>query len=114
MSAIRDVNPPQNPAGNEGIKPLFEHAFASIERLSEIVESVNTNLESALPDLVSKIRVYLPQQNTFSTLFKPIRTNIIDAHLQLNAILNSEYKGKDLDVVRLKSKEELNVVFDAM
>lgn len=106
MSAIRD--------GNEGIKPLFEHAFASIERLAEIVESVNNNLESALSDLVSKIRVYLPQQNTFSTLFKPIKANIIDAHLQLNAILNSEYKGKDLDVVQLKTTEELNVFFDAM
>eukprot|EP00210_Caulerpa_lentillifera_P003273 g3124.t1 len=114
VSALRDSNVAQSGTVGEGRRSLFEHAFASVERLSEIVELVNENLESTLPNLVSKIKLYLPQQSTFSTLFRPMKANIIDAHLQLKAILNSDYKGTDLTAIQLKTKEQLHVILEAM
>lgn len=107
VSALRGGNP-------TGTRPLRHHAFASPERLAEIVDKVNDTLDASLPDIVQRMRRYLPQQGTFHTLYKPIKANILDAHAQVDAIVESEYSDTDVQRIKLRSKDELISLLDKL
>lgn len=99
---------------SEGGKRLPEHAFASPERLADIVREVNHGLDVDLPEIVQKMRTYLPRQGTFSTLYKPIKANIIDAHAQISAILERQYHPAERQSIPLKPKDDLVEFMDAL
>jgi hypothetical protein len=69
---------------NPGLnKPFREQAFSSPERLVDMVAKVNEGLAGPLPQVVAKMRLYLPSPNTRAILFKPIKSNIAEAHGQV-------------------------------
>ncbi len=49
----------------------------------EMVAKVNEGLRGPLPQVVAKMRLYLPSPNTRAILFKPIKSNIAEAHGQV-------------------------------
>jgi hypothetical protein len=48
-----------------------------------MVAKVNEGLAGALPGVVAQMRLYLPSPNTRAILFKPIKSNIAEAHGQV-------------------------------
>jgi hypothetical protein len=74
-------------------------AFASVQRLSDMVARVRAALREALPRAVEKMKLYLNNPATHAILFKPIKSNIAEAHGQARLYLinqGSKAKGQVL------------------
>ncbi len=89
-------------------------AFASVERLQQVVGKVNDALHTQLPPLVAKMRLYLPEPSTRAVLFKPIKSNIAEAHAQIAALLEAEYTTEEAGEVGLLDPGQLGGVLDAL
>ena len=70
---------------------VFVQAFASPERLQEMVQKVQRAMQEPLPKAVDKMKLYLNNPSTHSILFKPIKSNIAEAHAQIAALIDAEY-----------------------
>jgi hypothetical protein len=89
-------------------------AFASAERLAEVVMSVKEGLAGSLPAAVGKMKLYLPNPATQGILFKPIKSNIAEAHGQIAGLLEGEYSAEEAAVVGLLGPAELAAQLDAL
>lgn len=89
-------------------------AFASPAKLAEVVSRVNEALAGPLPQAVSRMRLYLPNPGTHAILFKPVKSNLIEAHNQVAALLQAEYGPDEAATVQLKSVSDLTTLLEAM
>lgn len=86
---------------------LVLQAFATPERLAEMVQKVQTAMQSVLPKVVSKMKLYLNNPSTHSILFKPIKSNIAEAHAQIAALLEAEYTQQEVQSIQLTTPSAL-------
>jgi hypothetical protein len=70
-------------------------AFGAPAKLSELVSGVNTAMTDRLPPTVAKTRLYLPNPATRAILFRPIKSNIAEAHGQVAQLLEAEYSPEE-------------------
>ena len=87
-------------------RDLSVQAFAKPERLAEMVSKVKEALQSALPKAVKKMKLYLTNAGTHGILFRPIKSNIAEAHGQIASLLDGEYNLEDADLVQLSPPPE--------
>ena len=64
--------------------PSLPQAFAAPDRVAELVGRVREALGAALPEAVGAMRLYLPNPATHAILFKPIKSNVAEAHGQVS------------------------------
>ena len=95
-------------------KALKDHAFATPSKLIEIVTTVNNALEDTLPQAIGKMKKYLDSPNTHAVLFKPIKSNIAEAHGQIAHILESEYDAETIEMVPLMPPPKLMGILDSL
>ena len=100
--------------GSGGGRSIREQAFAAPDRLAELAAKVNDALGDALPTAAAKTRLYLGNPGTREILFKPIKSNVAEAHAQVGALLEAEYTAEEAASVGLKSPPELAKVLDAL
>lgn len=100
--------------GTEMVKPLREQAFASTERLQEVITAVSTALKTTVPDTIKKMKIYLPDPSTQVMLLQPIKSNIIEAHGQIERLLESEYTVDEAKSIGLLDSGELSVLLDSL
>lgn len=89
-------------------------AFASPQRLAEMVAKVRTALAGPLPDSVAKMKLYLNNPATHAVLFKPIKSNIAEAHAQIAALLEAEYTPEEGAAAGLTPPGQLAALLDAL
>ncbi|KAE8689175.1 Sec34-like family protein isoform 4 [Hibiscus syriacus] len=91
-------------------KPLKEQAFATPEKVAELVQKVNSAIQQELPQVLAKMKLYLQNPSTRTILFKPIKINIVEAHIQVQSLLKSEYSSEEkltinmLDILELEAQ----------
>ena len=85
----------------------FLQAFASPERLKEMVQKVQSAMQTSLPKAISKMKLYLNNPSTHSVLFKPIKSNIAEAHAQIAALLEAEYTQQEVQSIQLTTPSTL-------
>ncbi|EYU28295.1 hypothetical protein MIMGU_mgv1a001928mg [Erythranthe guttata] len=89
-------------------KPLKDQAFATPEKVAELVHK-------ELPRVMTKMKLYLQNPATRAILFKPIKTNIVEAHVQVQSLLKSEYSPEDIQsVVDTISIQDLQAQLDSL
>nr|XP_029124233.1 conserved oligomeric Golgi complex subunit 3 isoform X2 [Elaeis guineensis] len=88
-------------------KPLKNQAFAAPDKVAELVQKVGTAIEQELPNVITKMKLYLRNPSTRMILFKPIKTNIVEAHLQLQKLLKSEYSAEEMQRIGLVPIQDL-------
>ncbi|XP_042035952.1 conserved oligomeric Golgi complex subunit 3-like [Salvia splendens] len=93
-------------------KPLKDQAFATPEKISELVQKVGSSIKQELPGVAGKMKLYLQNPTTRSILFKPIRTNIVEAHTQVLNLLKAEYSPEDMQNVNMVSIHDLQAQLD--
>lgn len=64
-------------------------AFAAPDKLASMVALVNAGLDGPLPQAVSRMRLYLPNPSTHAILFKPVKSNLVEAHAQVTQLLQA-------------------------
>jgi len=104
------VSGPQPPK----TKPLREQAFAAPERLVEMVAKVRGALASDLPQAIKRMQLYLSNPATHKVLYRPIKSNIVEAHGQIQALLDSDYTGEEAAAIALPTPLELKNVLDGI
>ncbi|XP_023539647.1 conserved oligomeric Golgi complex subunit 3 [Cucurbita pepo subsp. pepo] len=77
-------------------KPLRDQAFATPEKVVELVQKVNAAIQQQLPMVMEKMKLYLQNPTTRMILFNPIKVNIVEAHLQVQNLLKAEYSSEEI------------------
>ncbi|KAL7133315.1 hypothetical protein ABFS83_12G132400 [Erythranthe nasuta] len=96
-------------------KPLKDQAFATPEKVAELVHKVGSAIQQELPRVMAKMKLYLQNPATRAILFKPIKTNIVEAHVQVQSLLKSEYSPEDIQsVVDTISIQDLQAQLDSL
>ena len=72
-----------------------------------MVQKVQKAMQDPLPKAVSKMKLYLNNPATHSILFKPIKSNIAEAHAQIAALLEAEYTQQEVQSIQLTSPSVL-------
>ncbi|KAG1366679.1 putative conserved oligomeric Golgi complex subunit 3 [Cocos nucifera] len=93
-------------------KPLKNQAFAAPDKVAELVQKVGTAIEQELPEVITKMKLYLRNPSTRMILFKPIKTNIVEAHLQLQTLLKSEYSAEEMQLIGMVPIPDLQARLD--
>ncbi|KAF5726117.1 Sec34-like family protein isoform 1 [Tripterygium wilfordii] len=95
-------------------KPLKDQAFATPDKVAELVQKVNTAIQEELPQVMSKMKLYLQNPSTRIILFKPIKTNIVEAHIQVQSLLKAEYSLEDQRTINMVSIQDLQTQLDSL
>ncbi|XP_072997386.1 conserved oligomeric Golgi complex subunit 3 [Typha latifolia] len=95
-------------------KPLKNQAFAAPEKVAELVQKVASALQEDLPKVMAKLKLYLQNPSTRMILFKPIKTNIVEAHVQLQLLLKSEYSAEEIQSIGMPSIQDLQAQLDGL
>ncbi|KAJ1295307.1 hypothetical protein BS78_01G214000 [Paspalum vaginatum] len=95
-------------------KPLKDQAFASPDKVAELVQKVSTAIQQDLPNVMAKMRLYLQNPSTRMILFKPIKTNIVEAHIQLQSLLKSEYSTHEMQSIGMLPIPDLQSQLDGL
>ncbi|TYH66158.1 hypothetical protein ES332_D06G104100v1 [Gossypium tomentosum] len=93
-------------------KPLKEQAFAAPEKVAELVQKVNSAIQQELPLVIAKMKLYLQNPSTRTILFKPIKTNIVEAHIQVQSLLKTEYSPDEKSTINMVNIQELEAQLD--
>jgi hypothetical protein len=75
---------------------------------------VRDAIEQELPKVMAKMKLYLQNPSTRMILFKPIKTNIVEAHVQLQKLLNSEYSAEEIQSMGILSIQNLQSQLDSL
>ncbi|XP_006660180.1 conserved oligomeric Golgi complex subunit 3 isoform X1 [Oryza brachyantha] len=95
-------------------KPLKTQAFASSDKVAELVQKVGAAIQQDLPKVMTMMRLYLQNPSTRLILFKPIKTNIVEAHIQLHSLLKSEYTADEIQSIGMLPVGDLQSQLDAL
>ena len=95
-------------------KPLKDHAFATPSKLVEIVSGVNASLQGPLQETIGRMGRYLDSPTTNAVLFKPIKSNIAEAHGQIARLLETEYDQETIEMVPLMPPPKLMAILDGL
>ncbi|KAJ8441010.1 hypothetical protein Cgig2_021374 [Carnegiea gigantea] len=95
-------------------KPLKEQAFATPEKVAELVQKVSAAIQQELPKVIEKMKLYLLNPSTRTILFKPIKTNILEAHTQVRSLLKSEYSTAEIERINMTSMSDLEAQLDSL
>ncbi|KAJ4848119.1 Golgi transport complex subunit 3 [Turnera subulata] len=93
-------------------KPLKDQAFATPDKVAELVQKVNTAIQQELPKVMAKMKLYLQNPSTRSILFKPIKTNIVEAHIQVQKLIKAEYSPEEQTIINMVSIQDLQTELD--
>ncbi|XP_043696774.1 conserved oligomeric Golgi complex subunit 3 isoform X2 [Telopea speciosissima] len=93
-------------------KPLKNQAFATPDKVAELVQKVDASIQQELPRVMGKMKLYLQNPSTRTILYKPIKTNIVEAHLQLQSLLKSEYSPEDIQSIGMATMQDLQTRLD--
>ncbi|KAL5786510.1 hypothetical protein ACOSQ2_008902 [Xanthoceras sorbifolium] len=95
-------------------KPLKDQAFATPDKVAELVQKVNTAMQQELPPVMAKMKLYLQNPSTRTILFKPVKTNIVEAHIQVQSLLKSEYSPEEQSLINMVSIPDLHAQLDSL
>ncbi|BFG39531.1 conserved oligomeric Golgi complex subunit 3 isoform X1 [Prunus yedoensis var. nudiflora] len=94
-------------------KPLKDQAFATPDKVAELVQKVAAAIQQELPIVMTKMKLYLQNPSTRTILFKPIKTNIMEAHVQVQSLLKAEYSPEEIQgIINMPSIQELQAQLD--
>ena len=75
---------------------------------------VRDALQKELPATVAKMRLYLVNPATHGILFKPIKSNIAEAHGQIAALLQAEYTPEEAARIPITPPQELAALLNGL
>ncbi|XP_039127489.1 conserved oligomeric Golgi complex subunit 3 isoform X2 [Dioscorea cayenensis subsp. rotundata] len=93
-------------------KPLKSQAFATPDKVAELIQKVGGAIQQDLPNVMNKMKLYLQNPSTRMILFKPIKTNIVEAHVQLQSLVKSEYSSEEMQTIGMVSIQDLQAQLD--
>ena len=78
--------------GRGGKVGVQSHAFASADKMKELMASLRASVKDLTHRLVGKVALYLPNEQTRKVLLTPIKANILEAYARLHVYLLAEFE----------------------
>ena len=78
----------------------------------ELVRKVRDAMSAALPQAIKRMQLYLHNPATHKVLYRPIKSNIVEAHGQIQALLDSDYTKEEAASIALPPPAELKGLLD--
>jgi hypothetical protein len=69
-------------------------------------------IQQELLPILAKMKLYLQNPSTRTILFKPIKTNIVEAHTQVESLLKAEYSAEEQANINMISIQDLQTQLD--
>eukprot|EP00299_Pterocystis_sp_00344_P011784 c5558_g1_i1.p1 GENE.c5558_g1_i1~~c5558_g1_i1.p1 ORF type:complete len:780 (-),score=175.21 c5558_g1_i1:15-2114(-) len=96
-----------------GDDDLKKQTFAQLDHIRKVLVSLEQTIATETPKFVLKMRLYLGDVSTLSVLFKPVRTQVVEAYGSLRSFIQAEFledewKGLDLPSTQ-KIAESLSI-----
>ena len=88
-------------------------AFATPDRLADIVLQVNNALAQKLPKLINRMKMFIASTVSRDMILNAIKNNLVEAHSQFAGLVESEYGEQALSEFDLKLPSELAALLDA-
>ncbi|PIA57838.1 hypothetical protein AQUCO_00500034v1 [Aquilegia coerulea] len=110
--ALSSINQEQKP--DSVLAKPKNLASATPDRVAELVQTVGISIQQELPKVMARMKLYLQNPSTRTILFKPIKTNIVEAHVQLQSLLKSEYSAEEMKNVGIVPMQDLNAQLDSL
>lgn len=98
----------------EAPKALKEQAFATPDKVAEMVAMVQEVVQQQVPEVVSKMQLYLQNPSTRSILFKPIKSNILEAHGQVLSLVETDYTPEEAAQIHITQLSDLQTFLDGL
>ena len=115
QSVLSPTHPPARPPTYQIPPPQHPvQAFASPERVAEVLARVRQALDTSLPTAAGAMRLYLPSPATHAILFKPIKSNVAEAHGQIAALLEREYTPEEGVAMGLTPPDQLSALLESL
>ncbi|ERM96044.1 conserved oligomeric Golgi complex subunit 3 isoform X2 [Amborella trichopoda] len=95
-------------------KPLKDQAFATPEKVAELVKKVDTAIQQELPKVIAKMKLYLQNPSSRTILYKSIKTNIAEAQLQVHSLIKSEYSAEEMASIGMLPVQDLQALLDSL
>uniref|UniRef100_A0A3P9A7Z8 Conserved oligomeric Golgi complex subunit 3 n=1 Tax=Esox lucius TaxID=8010 RepID=A0A3P9A7Z8_ESOLU len=89
---------------------LSQQPWAQPAKINDIVMATYRVMKSKLPSTLQSMSLYLANRDTEFILFKPVRNNIQQVFQRLQALLQEEYSGEDLQIIACPSMEQINLL----
>ncbi|CAN6680675.1 unnamed protein product [Malus baccata var. baccata] len=116
ITKVTAVKGSQNQKGDSVMaKPIKDHAFATPDKVAELVQKVAAAIQQELPMVMTKMKLYLQNPSTRTILFKAIKTNIVEAHVRVQTLLKDEYSAEEVQgIINMPSIQELHAQLDKL
>ncbi|GAM26061.1 hypothetical protein SAMD00019534_092360 [Acytostelium subglobosum LB1] len=111
LSLLTKISVHLNQSGTDNHLTLSQQSFAEPARVKETIEATVANINSYLPVVLSKMKLYLSPM-TQGLLAKPIRTNIADGFDQINQYARKYYTDDQIKSMHLLTSDELKAILD--
>ncbi|KAI8109923.1 hypothetical protein M9434_001202 [Picochlorum sp. BPE23] len=85
-------------------KEIKQHAFASVERVTHLCQSVTETVEGPLFRNLILLAILMTDKE-LSVIMKTIHENVMDAYSQLETIIQEEYTAEEADTIRLPTRD---------
>ena len=92
--------------------PISTLAFATPERLAEIVLQVNGALTHKLPQLIRQMTLYIDSTVSRDMILNAIKSNVVEAHSQFAGFVIGQYGDNTPSKIDLKLPSELAKLLD--
>ncbi|KAM1587534.1 conserved oligomeric Golgi complex subunit 3-like isoform X2 [Malus sylvestris] len=114
ITKVTAVKASQNPKVESVMsKPIKDQAFATPDKVAELVQKVAAAIQQELPMVMTKMKLYLQNPYTRTILFKAIKTNIVEAHVRVQTLLKDEYSAEEVQgIIHMPSIQELHAQLD--
>uniref|UniRef100_A0A8C1TJE1 Conserved oligomeric Golgi complex subunit 3 n=1 Tax=Cyprinus carpio TaxID=7962 RepID=A0A8C1TJE1_CYPCA len=89
---------------------LSQQPWAQPAKMNDIVMATYRILKNKLPSTLQSMSLYLANKDTEFILFKPVRNNVQQVFQRLQALLQEEYSGEDLQIIACPSMEQINLL----
>uniref|UniRef100_A0A8C0YC87 Conserved oligomeric Golgi complex subunit 3 n=1 Tax=Cyprinus carpio carpio TaxID=630221 RepID=A0A8C0YC87_CYPCA len=86
---------------------LSQQPWAQPAKMNDIVMATYRILKNKLPSTLQSMSLYLANKDTEFILFKPVRNNVQQVFQRLQALLQEEYSGEDLQIIACPSMEQV-------
>lgn len=79
-------------------------SFAHPEKLAQIWKSMEAGVQNSLPEIVSRMKIYITKPASRAVLLRPVRANVAEAATELLSALQSRYTLEERGIAGVDGK----------
>lgn len=90
---------------------VTEHkANINIDKLKQILEETEKKITEDMTQLLSQMKVYIPNPATQAILYRPIRDQVMESLTQFSNLVTTQYTEEDRTIIQLQTIDRISKI----